>query len=759
MEQPWILKTVHIDTTKTVITSTNQLVLGNKPFTEAQGLQWLKDLRQMASLLMKYYKDLSNTYNEKGIEYITRESLAVYKKILVDSVWDKLFQTDRSQMLDPIQRQRILFKYFNKLSALRQTENVISDMAKAYGLVQDEILLYEEYTESLPSAILKRCITIIRDVHSRKDIKPLDTLLELTSVLKGMYFTVYTLLNLIVDLHVNMTTSGNVFVIDICDVLVRITRKVGLNIKTWKITEAGLINDDGLPHDASDTNASGIAEIAYTKLNRNLSFGEIFEMVYIISDTFRSAVMRLEMIPMEEYSTLQYKKKLMRTLYQMVQDKYMIPYICAQNYARRIVSVIKESPLASKLEEPLKEISFYLVESIPPCCSKSFDYHPFVASRVIGFYQYREEPNVGNEDFLCGYSTFDTYKAVKRESAQRGVFIEDTYLEIHRDLLVTYLCNTIYILTHTSYNANGSHSPITVYRLVKGEGVTNFKLAAVFYVDRVVISNKLNAQFAKFLAGYKVYPGLAYFDSMNGDTVVRLKYASDSKSIDESIYGQVKKIGTNELVSNLQLCIDFLVDLLETDKVQDLYVGTTVFIENKQFSMQHHLPYKYLRQKGGLRNYLQVRETEDLAKVIGVVNKVYSAPSFFVPNVEFDTGDARLYTYSVERVLSPYIDKNMVNCITNVWFTKKIFDYFENLALGNNMETLQFAGTTPVHKYYRTMPNNFGRLIYNFMDKTKSEMLEYLKPILDSRGKFKRFDAPTHKPIHTPPTFIKGREI
>lgn len=704
------------------IKSTNEL-LKDANVSDAEKIGWKRLLKRTAKELLELYKNSHDKFLNNKEAFVNLSRLAeIYDSTRIERIWQEIIGAK-----DITNPTRSLSRYIKEIKDNNAYHLALDHILLAYAIVKDELSYYLSASNKSISKKLKLYKNVFRNISTQPEIHPPTMFKQLIDNLEKSKKLYKKLLLKLIELKRDMEKTTMAWIIDIVIFLHELDPMIIMDYQSFKLTDKGVIPDDGLPHEMTDSTAGGMYILSLKRTKNIQKFMDVAASVWSCEEQYVNAERRLQLVPNGGVDR-GFLPLAISQLANIIQWKYVAGYVSMLYYATR---------MATSFQRDAKQVTPEISEMISKILIQSKWTHTFCWDVILSAdhdtasreYWYLDSKNVGrkingNEEYLFATGSFQDYT-----SGKLGVMRDDVYEAWHEKMLITYLCNSIYIHTHTSYSSGKQFPSFNVYRLIKSKEKSKLKTALTFYYDQVKISGHLANRFKAFLTKYKSYTNLLYLDSTSpAGRIFQLKIETEASRSLASPYITLKENGTSKMVTSLEMCVLFLLDLIEQEDVEDIYLSTTVAINDGLIKMKPHIGYKCFSLPGLPKNAMSMTEKEARESVLGLIDTEYTAPTFFSPyNFFGEASHERLYTFSIDSVLNNYIDENIAECMSNYIFLRKIFERFEDLRLGYNVETLHLAGTSDISPMMVNIPPEilpFSRAI----DSDSSIALESLLP-------------------------------
>lgn len=579
-------------------------------------------------------------------------------------------------------------------------------------------------------------------------------------------------------------------------VVAKLLRELGgnviLKVRTTKLSSAGHTDDDGLLRDISKVGGvingaseSGTVTLFYEKSLQHVNHENISAMTTTINDVmedFFSSCDRLKGTLDIRSNHLRFINAIINVFVALLQTKHITQYNCAKNYIREKVTALVATDAMRGIER--KKLIKHLNFNISMSLEFLFSLSPTTIDNWINTNFHIIDKEKRSERFLFSTvgdgnnydpSSFKTMKIFTDD-----ILLNPDYLKSHSYLMRTSLANLVYVLTHTSTSETPTNECVEVYKLVERADFDNLSLVsqpgaskpqiksvlalkkiAVFFHDKFILTKYYSARFLNYLLKLDRHQQNSKLDN-EGNVIYKLKpsptrFFSDTKELP---YLESRIVFEDRILTNLEVCIEFIVNLLLNTEdnnvydasVKDIYIQTKVGINNNNITIQPHSPYKNLNNKK-VSSITLLEEHDDnnnnSNSIIGINDFEYTIKPDFIINDEFTIStQAPFYMMSINRSFTRYIDETMVDNIVNYWFTKRLFERVETLRLEDNPETINLTEAISPIEGKRELLSKFRHLSHEFT----THKLLVNKPVSEILKKHAMYLNMKHESMKRPPT-------
>lgn len=710
---------------------------------------WYKMLNESADNFLSVYKKCYTRLLKSLPGVVDPSDFKVFSVCDLRTVWDNIVRAGDPDISEynAKNKQKYIKQYDNRM---RETNvaNIVHNFLLAYGLVRDEIIQYKKYTNQGYPLRVKVLKAKIKELINLEHVDINVMIRIVVRTLHDLKDMSYDLLKRLLEFRITSAKNGQLWHADIVNLIQDLDNMTLVDYKAYKITDFGLVLDDEQPHSTDQTITGGSFSMFMTRTETEQSYKEIFRSVFKTQLAYLDVAHRLFLIPNSESADNEFESLICSKIASLIQGKYLAAFVCLQNFGLKLYSTISGTvdDIGNETRVLLDELYSLSHEPVTLCWDHIFKGDYEMVSRTIGYIEAvnAKQTIVGNDNLLYSSGLFEATK--KKDYV--GVLSDDLYDKTHASMLYTYLCNTIYILTHTSYKPDKTLEPVIIYSVFEEDDYKKMKKIMSIHAGYVSFDDRyVGVNFKNLISHYEKFATLLSIDDTTDTLSFQLK-TDLYEGVLSSPYIQLKKAGISQQVSALEVVVEFLEDMVTREIVDDIHISTVVCLTEGDFRILPHLPYKYLKNGYGPKQYQDVAHTMDVNIVLGVVHTEYTAAALFkLHNYFGENNHHRIYSYSLEKDLNPYLDENAVECYTNYFFTTKIYETFEDLALGSNMETVHYAGTTTKVNTLKNMNEKF-RLVEDSIDIGLSNKLRQLMPKFTKETvvvieKIKRAKTPT----------------
>jgi hypothetical protein len=647
----------------------------------------LQKLQREANTIVAVYKDM-NADIVRHKKLISLDSfLDRLQGVSHPDIWFMIYkERDIKKLRNPMNRKALVKKLIDNLP---RQDHVLTILQTCFALIKEDEFSYRDMDSVNPSIIrmFSQSKKLIRIYDSSEDMNLL--LPVYITMVRGMQSRIFEALENLRQLFSNLENRITWYH-EMAVMFREISSKYRLRIKTFKITGSGIMTDDGLPHNASDTKAGGVINIECYNGSTQAHFNLILQNIKTVEHQYRAATNRLKIISDSGYCNYKFSRALIKTLATALANKFFTDYSCICNYIRSKVARIKdlETPTPETWQNR-RELENAMAIQFPLTIDIVFKYSPDVAGWWIANLK-NPTPTIRTDEYLFNgpYST----KVKARSTTSFNYFDDRNYAYSMREMLINYLSNMIYVLTHSTFSQGASPVQVPVYRLKIKDEEPVLKTVGTFTSTSFRITRDLGSLLGLFLTKFDNYSDTGFIDA-DGDYVIFLKATTHTQDSMKMPYLEVKEVGTSRVITSLEMIIEFLLFLVEQNESLDIYFGSNAALNQSGLTIRPHLPYKYFGRVMKSGSLLFNAAPSD---VMGVNDMTYSVPNKFHKSTEFDI-KGTLYIFSLKRSLIAYVSSRMTETIANYWFVRKIFYSLEELRLEINPETVHLAGNFVPH--------------------------------------------------------------